>query len=217
MSFERFTRWRPLFHYRTVKRCQSPGRAGGFLGIIIDGAVGKDFESGSLDDAWTIFSLTPDGLAEVTDCETSAAGRFTLLMKSAGSGNFLSPVGFNQSDSLLGRSLLGLSLKELVRVIARAHLTSWLSPTTFASRFPQPTRLPIARSRSIHLASGTIRLSDDSPGASSASPSGRNAPGGAGNLDSDPMFVDADGPDDIAGAADDNLRLMPGSLAIDAG
>ena len=34
MNFDRFTRWRPLFHYGTVKRCQSPGRAGGFLGII---------------------------------------------------------------------------------------------------------------------------------------------------------------------------------------
>ena len=80
---------------------------------------------------------------------------------------FLSPVGFNQSDSLLGRSLLGLSLKELFRVIALAHLTSWLAPITFASRLPQPTRLPIARSRGFHRASGTIRLSDDSPGITS--------------------------------------------------
>ena len=34
MSFERLTRWRPLFHYGTVKHRQSPGRAGGFLGVI---------------------------------------------------------------------------------------------------------------------------------------------------------------------------------------
>ena len=35
MSFERFTRWRPLFHHGTVKRCRSPSRAGGSLRIII--------------------------------------------------------------------------------------------------------------------------------------------------------------------------------------
>lgn len=33
----------------------------------------------------------------------------------------------------------------------------------------------------------------------------------------DPLFVDADGPDDILGTEDDNLRLSPGSPAIDAG
>ena len=32
--------------------------------------------------------------------------------------------------------------------------------TTFAGRLPQPTRLPLARSRSFRLASGTIRPSD---------------------------------------------------------
>jgi hypothetical protein len=80
---------------------------------------------------------------------------------------FLSPVGFNESDSLLGRSLPGLSLRELIRVIVLAHLPLSLSPTTFASRLPQPTRLPIARSRSFHRVSGTIRLSDDSPGVTS--------------------------------------------------
>ncbi len=40
---------------------------------------------------------------------------------------------------------------------------------------------------------------------------------GAGNLDADPLFVDADGADDISGTTDDNLRLQPGSPAVDAG
>jgi len=45
---------------------------------------------------------------------------------------------------------------------------------------------------------------------------------GGGNLDADPRFADADGPDDVAGTADDDLRLRgPGgsgySPAIDAG
>jgi len=39
---------------------------------------------------------------------------------------------------------------------------------------------------------------------------------GPGNIDADPLFVDADGPDDIPGTEDDNLRLSPGSPAIDA-
>ncbi len=40
---------------------------------------------------------------------------------------------------------------------------------------------------------------------------------GEGNLDVDPRFVDANGPDDVVGTADDDLRLLPGSPAIDAG
>ncbi len=38
-----------------------------------------------------------------------------------------------------------------------------------------------------------------------------------GNIDADPLFVDPDGDDDIPGNADDNVRLSPGSPAIDAG
>lgn len=40
---------------------------------------------------------------------------------------------------------------------------------------------------------------------------------GEGNIDDDPLFVDADGPDDIPGNEDDNLRLMPGSPCNDSG
>ena len=39
---------------------------------------------------------------------------------------------------------------------------------------------------------------------------------GPGNIDADPLFVDADGLDDIPGTEDDNLRLSPGSPTIDA-
>jgi hypothetical protein len=46
-------------------------------------------------------------------------------------------------------------------------------------------------------------------------------PGGVGddgdNLFADPLFVDADGPDDIIGTEDDNLRLQAASPAIDSG
>ena len=40
---------------------------------------------------------------------------------------------------------------------------------------------------------------------------------GEGNIAVDPLFVDADGMDDIPGTADDDLRLSPGSPCIDAG
>ena len=76
----------------------------------------------------------------------------------------MSPVGLSQSASLLGRSRTGFSLMELILTIVLTHLVSCLAPTTFAGRLPQPTRLPIARSRGFHPASGTIRPSDDSPG-----------------------------------------------------
>jgi len=38
-----------------------------------------------------------------------------------------------------------------------------------------------------------------------------------GNLDTDPLFVDPNGPDGIAGTGDENLRLANGSPCIDAG
>lgn len=40
---------------------------------------------------------------------------------------------------------------------------------------------------------------------------------GAGNINTDPLFMDADGADNIAGTVDDNLRLEPNSPCIDAG
>gem|GEM_PF-2110801 len=41
--------------------------------------------------------------------------------------------------------------------------------------------------------------------------------GGSGNIDADPLFVDSNGPDDIPGTEDDDLRLLPSSPSIDAG
>lgn len=41
--------------------------------------------------------------------------------------------------------------------------------------------------------------------------------GGVGNMALDPLFVDADGDDDVPGTADDNLQLSPGSPCNDAG
>ncbi len=40
---------------------------------------------------------------------------------------------------------------------------------------------------------------------------------GIGNLDSDPLFVDSDGPDGTAGTGDENLALQSNSPAVDAG
>jgi hypothetical protein len=42
-------------------------------------------------------------------------------------------------------------------------------------------------------------------------------PAGSGNINGDPLFVDADGADNIAGNADDILHLSEGSPCIDAG
>lgn len=40
---------------------------------------------------------------------------------------------------------------------------------------------------------------------------------GVGNIDADPLFVDAEGGDGVIGTDDDDLRLSPGSPCIDAG
>lgn len=41
--------------------------------------------------------------------------------------------------------------------------------------------------------------------------------GGRGNIDRDPLFVDADGPDDVAGTEDDDWHLSPASPCVDRG
>lgn len=41
--------------------------------------------------------------------------------------------------------------------------------------------------------------------------------GGDGNIDADPMFVDAAGADGVPGTLDDDLHLLPGSPCIDSG
>lgn len=46
---------------------------------------------------------------------------------------------------------------------------------------------------------------------------GKRELGGVGNSAEDPLLVDPDGFDDIPGTEDDNLRLLPGSPAINAG
>ncbi|MEZ6242532.1 MAG: right-handed parallel beta-helix repeat-containing protein [Phycisphaerales bacterium] len=46
---------------------------------------------------------------------------------------------------------------------------------------------------------------------------GAPPPSGFGAFDADPLFVDLDGPDDMPGTPDDDVRLTPGSPAIDAG
>src|SRR5215471_12968784 len=51
---------------------------------------------------------------------------------------------------------------ELIHSFALARLASSPAPTAFAHRLPQPTRLPIARSRGFNHAWGTTRWSDDS-------------------------------------------------------
>src|SRR6516165_11113995 len=56
---------------------------------------------------------------------------------------------------------------ELIHALALARLVSSPAPTTLVHRLPQPTRLPIARSRGFHHAWGTTRWSDDSPGVAS--------------------------------------------------
>jgi hypothetical protein len=40
---------------------------------------------------------------------------------------------------------------------------------------------------------------------------------GMGNINADPLFIDAEGPDKTSGTADDNLRLSADSPCIDAG
>jgi hypothetical protein len=46
---------------------------------------------------------------------------------------------------------------------------------------------------------------------------GWSGAGGVGNINADPCFADANGPDDVVGTSDDNLWLSQGSPCIDKG
>ena len=69
---------------------------------------------------------------------------------------FLLPARLIQSASLLGPWRTGLSLKELFRTVTLTPLASLLAPADSTDRLPQPTQLPIPRSRGFHRTSGTI-------------------------------------------------------------
>ena len=62
-----------------------------------------------------------------------------------------------------------------------------------------------------YVASPTVSFSDVQGGLPA------NTVDGGGNIDADPLFVDADGADNTAGTEDDNLRLSSGSPCIDSG
>ena len=55
-------------------------------------------------------------------------------MEGVNEWTFCSPVGLSQSASLLGRSLLGLSHKELIRAIGLTHSRPAVSPTPYCPR-----------------------------------------------------------------------------------
>lgn len=63
----------------------------------------------------------------------------------------------------------------------------------------------------IHRVSGTVQLHHSCVQGLTGSL------GGIGNTGGDPLFFDVDGLDDIIGSRDDDLRLTPGSSAIDSG
>ena len=69
-----------------------------------------------------------------------------------------------------------------------------------------------------NLSTNIIRFSNvEGSGGSSNWTNASVGTDGGGNIDADPLFVDADGADDIVGTLDDDLRLSPGSPSIDAG
>jgi len=61
-----------------------------------------------------------------------------------------------------------------------------------------------------------IRIVDGTPSITYCCIEGRTG-GGTGNINNDPVFIDADGTDNVLGTLDDNLRLVPGSDCIDTG
>jgi len=70
----------------------------------------------------------------------------------------------------------------------------------------------------LYPATITVRYSDVESGASEVFvDTGCTLNWGQGNIDADPLFVDANGADNVSGTEDDNLRLKPDSPCINAG
>jgi hypothetical protein len=69
-----------------------------------------------------------------------------------------------------------------------------------------------------NIATGGLQIYNDATGSATVTYSDIEGDWpGTGNLDEDPLFVDPNGPDDIAGTEDDDLRLSPGSPCTDMG
>jgi len=73
------------------------------------------------------------------------------------------------------------------------------------------------RSGGISDETAQIRLGFEPPAIDYCCIQGLDTIVGTGNIGDDPVFMDADGPDDTFGTDDDNLRLAGGSPCIDAG
>jgi hypothetical protein len=69
----------------------------------------------------------------------------------------------------------------------------------------------------IWSSSGTISIANTSSSPTVTYSNIQDGYSGTGNINSDPLFVDADGPDNIVGTLDDNLRLQSGSPSINTG
>ncbi len=97
-----------------------------------------------------------------------------------------------------------------------SHATFWANTSLFngGTVYAAQSGTPIIRN-SIVWGNNNLQLAGNPATVQSSLVQGGYA--GSGNLSSDPLFVNAAGLDTIPGTWDDDLRLQPGSPAIDAG
>lgn len=117
--------------------------------------------------------------------------------------------GFRSEATLTNTTVAGNSVSGAGSLISSALGITITNSIIWGNTLGSGTLIGNARS----IANSAIQGSGGSGG-------GWNAAFGAddgGNKDADPRFLDADGADNTVGTSDDNLRLQPGSPALNAG
>ena len=186
-----------------------------FLGNAVNGAGGPETEGGG---GLAVFS---GGTPEILDC--SFLGNFKITV-GRGAGVLI----VASSPSLVNCVFSGNTSDSGTLFVADAEPT--VTNCTFTSHVGGTAAVFLQGMTNVLMTncimwgnwSGDVYLNLDAgyDGAiinASCIEGGWSGAGGLGLIADNPLFVDSDGADDIAGTADDNLRLAPGSPCIDAG
>lgn len=148
--------------------------------------------------------------AAIYSSDSTAPLRLTNVLFTGNRSSYGGVVaGFRSEVTLTNVTIVGNSVSGVGGMISGSLDASIANSIVWGNTLGSGTLISNARSISNSIVQGS--------GGSGAGWNAAFGTDGGGNKDADPRFIDADGADNTAGSADDNLRLQPGSPAINAG
>jgi len=155
-------------------------------------------------------------LMNVTFCGNNSIGLGGGIFNSQSSPELMN-VTFSGNSSLFGAGIYNndISAPTLINVTFSRNSASARGGGIYNNLSSPILKNVIMWGNTAHISANILNENYSSTNVSYSNIQGGYS--GTGNINSDPQFVDADGADNIVGTPDDNLRLRPGSPAIDAG